>query len=148
MATTGILAGSTLGSAALGDLGLLSAGMSAYGSYQQGQAQSDMYKYQAGIAQQQNDLQNADVQRQAKRLASTQAAQYGAMGIDLSGGSAANAISQTAYDGALNIFDNNYNTNTRVASLNNNAATARSTGTTKAATTLLNFGYSAGQKFS
>ena len=139
-ATTGLLAGSTLGSAVMADVGLAGSGFSAFSSMQQGDAQADLYNYQAQVAQRQNELATADRNARADRLISTQTAQFGALGVELAGGSTIPAISRTAHDAQLDIFNNNFASQTNQSALRASGRNAQFSGRTQAASSLLDFG--------
>lgn len=146
-ATTGLLAGSTLGSAVMSDVGLLGSGMSMFSSVQQGDAQADMFKYQAEVTEQQNQLAEQDRLRRMDALTSSQIAQFGAMGTEFAGGSALDAVSQTAYNTQLDIFNDNYSATTQAQASRASGRNARTAGRTQAASTLLDFGFKAGQLY-
>ena len=123
---------------------LLSTAMGAYSSIQQGNARSKMSKYQAAVAGQQNELAAYDRLQRAKRLMSSQTAQFGAMGTEFAGGSAQDAVARTSADAEFDIFNNTYTTQTTQGALLTSAKNARQSGRTNAAGTLLDFGTKAG----
>lgn len=86
-------------------IGLIAAGtaLNTIGSIQQGQAQSDMYSFQADMANKQGELaelqarqQAAEVTKQEIAVKSKQRAQAAAMGVDLSSGSFMDILNETA----------------------------------------------------
>jgi len=144
VATTGLMAGVGVGGAAMMDMGMLGSAFSAYSSIQQGNAQSDMFNYQAEVTQQQNDLATYDRLQKADRLMSSQTAQFGAMGTEFAGGSAQDVVARTASDAQFDIFNDTFTSTTNQGALRTSAKSARQTGRTNAAASLLDFGTKAG----
>ncbi len=138
VASTGLLAGTTLGSAALSDAGLLFSGYSAYSSYSQAQSQANVYDYQADVNATNAALREDDQLRAMQRNTSTQIAQFGALGVNPLTGSAPLAVAETAGNSYYDIFNDNFSSETERNALTASANNTRSSGTQKAAGTLLN----------
>jgi hypothetical protein len=138
LASTGLLAGTSLASAALSDAGLLMGGFSAYTSYQQGQAQADVYDYQADVNATNAALREDDQLRAMQRNTSTQIAQFGALGVNPLTGSAPLAVAETAGNAYYDIFNDQFSSATEREALGASARNTRSGATQKAVGTLLN----------
>lgn len=86
----------------------LAAGVSAYGAYQQAEAEQEAAKYnarmanlQAQNAQRRGEEEAAKIQRQARQLAGTQRATFAARGIDISSGTPSDIIDETNFFGQV-----------------------------------------------
>ena len=138
MASTGLLAGTSIASAAMSDAGLLFSGYSAYSMNSQAQAQADVYDYQADVNATNSALREDDQLRAMQRNTSTQIAQFGALGINPLTGSAPLAVAETASDAYYDIFNDNFSSQTERDALTASANNTRSSGQQKAVGTLLN----------
>jgi len=137
VATTGLLAGTTLGSAALSDAGLLFGGYSAYTSYQTSKQQANVYDYQADVNATNAALREDDQLRAMRRNTSTQIAQFGALGVDPLTGSAPLVVADTARNAYYDIFNDNFSSQTERNTLTASAANTRTSGKEKAVGTLI-----------
>lgn len=105
-----------MGAAAFAVLAIAAKGVQAYGQYKAGKAEKTAYNYNADIEQ-----QKADVTRQASQLYEFQATknlqalignqrtQYAASGIDVTGGSPIEVMTDTLSKGYLDIAIQKYN---------------------------------------
>jgi len=137
LATTGLLAGTSLGSALMSDVGLLGSGFSAFSSMGEADSQAGVYEYQAATEATNQALREDDRLRAMRRNTSTQLAQFGALGVDPLSGSAPLAIAETAQNTSYDIFNDQFSSQAEINTLEASARNTRSAGTTKAAGTLI-----------
>ena len=87
---------------------VIGTGVSAYGSYEAGQSQKEAAEYNAEVQHQaaKAEIQSGNIKAQemrdkARRIAGTQAATFGASGLDTTSGTASDIISETRMFGEL-----------------------------------------------
>ena len=87
---------------------VIAAGVSAYGSYEAGQSQKEAAEYNAEVQHQaaKAEIQSGNIKAQemrdkARRIAGTQAATFGASGLDTTSGTASDILSETRMFGEL-----------------------------------------------
>lgn len=89
-------------------VGIIAAGVSAYGSYESGQSQKEAAEYNAEVQRnaakaeiQSGNIKAQEMRDKARKIAGTQAATFGAAGLDTTSGTASDILSETRMFGEL-----------------------------------------------
>lgn len=87
---------------------IIAAGVSAYGSYESGQSQKEAAEYNAEVQRnaakaeiQSGNIKAQEMRDKARRIAGTQAATFGAAGLDTTSGTPSDIITETRMFGEL-----------------------------------------------